>query len=145
MKELIDDLILKDRRTKGELIEFLGLSNGGFYAKMKNGTWKKKDLELISEFFSVPIETFIGEGDSKSEKEDQYLQEYLRRIEKEWKSVIEEKNKTIEVQQRMLTLMEQQLTVALGKEWHSEDELPVLPVNSKKIKPLVPAVYAKAG
>ncbi len=95
MREIIDNLILKDRRTKGELIDFLGLSNGGFYNKMAKGTWKKKDLELLSDFFSVPIEIFTGDESDNSTKSDKYLQDYLLKIENEWKSIVAEKDNII--------------------------------------------------
>lgn len=145
MKEIVEQLLEEKMRTKRELIDFMRLSEGGFYSKMKNSTWKKRDLELLSQFFNVPIETFTGQVSQNTAKSDAYLHDYLRKIEQEWKSVVNEKNKTIENQQYLINMMQQQLTAALGKEWHSEEELPVRHLDTVKLKPLTPRIYAEAS
>ncbi len=144
MKEKIENLLNDKLRTKKELIEYLKMSEGGFYSKMKNETWKRKDIDKLATFFDVKPEVFLGVDSNIPPKNDQYLHDYLRKIEQEWKSVVDEKNKTIEQQQFMLSMMRDQLSAALGKEWHSEEMLPVRRLDSLKLKPLVPVIIGQA-
>lgn len=98
MKTKIENYLLESLRTKKELISFMGLSEGGFYSKLKKDNWKMREIEKMASFFNISPEDLLtdkGENIESTPKSDQYLQDYLMKIENEWKSIVAEKDNII--------------------------------------------------
>lgn len=149
---LIKSLLRKQKRQHKELASYLDLTDNGLRYKLRSGYLTDVEMQKVATFFNKSLEGLIQNVSKNKEdhepvtekRQDHYLQDYLKKIESEWERVLEEKNKTIEYQQFMLSMMREQLSAALGKEWHSEEMLPVRRLDSLKLKPLVPVIIGQA-
>jgi len=101
--EKIKELCEIQRVTIPQLAEKIGMSKGGLYSSIENGSMKVDSLEKIADVFKVPISVFFNEAYKSTEsialdKVIMDLMESIRSKDKE----IESKDELIETQKELL-------------------------------------------
>lgn len=145
---VISALLTKKKRKQMELSDFMGLTSPGLRYKLNDGYFSKEEIDKLAVFFGVKHTEILGETVENHPNGGQYLQDYLDRLEQRFTKALEQRDQAIEQRDKVIDdlryVIENMKSQGLGKEWHSEEELPVRHLDSLKLKPLVPVVIGQA-
>lgn len=107
MKDLILDLLERQRKKKVELIDFFGITRAGLDYKLKEDAWKVDELEKLADFFNVEVNYFLNY------RKNMYSETVHRESPGLWESLVKEKDMRIE--ELMSSLNDARYTIQLQK------------------------------
>lgn len=71
ISRIVKGLLAVSGRKQGELAVALDLSDSGMSRRLKGGEWSVDDLDVLAQFFDVPISTFFRQPEDLFAPSDQ--------------------------------------------------------------------------
>ena len=124
-EEVIEKLLVKQRKTKISLVEAMGMTRQGFNTKIKNKTVFVVELAKMASFFEMSELDLIAELSNKSTvsqinvtPNDEYLREHLNTLEEKFAKLVDQlavKDHQLESKDIQIAGLQRTVDVLVGK------------------------------
>lgn len=131
-EEVIEKLLVKQRKTKISLVEAMGMTRQGFNTKIKNKTVFVVELAKMAAFFEMEEADLIAQLSNKpynngkaDSGEDNYLREHLSALEEKFSKLVDQlalKDQQLETKDSQIAGLLRTVDVLVGKSEGATDE-----------------------
>jgi len=131
-EEVIEKLLVKQRKTKISLVEAMGMTRQGFNTKIKNKTVFVVELAKMATFFEMEEADLIAQLSNKpysankaGSSDDNYLKEHLTALEEKFSKLVDQlalKDQQLETKDSQIAGLLRTVDVLVGKSEGVTDE-----------------------